>query len=98
MIEQIAKKMSQKYKDNEAKWLLDLKRLEANGYQISKVKYPFKEEPTLHTCEKCGNKILPDYNGQILQYHGKYFCHHCALSLILEDNKPMRILTAEDFE
>ena len=83
----IAKEMSAKYKEDELKWLLVLKRLEFNGYDIIKTFTP-KEQKTSFVCSNCGKELKPDNYGLISEFEGKLICPNCQLK-ILFNRKPL---------
>lgn len=73
-IEKIAKEMAEYYKDDELKWILDLKRLEKKGYKIEKKKAYEIHLP--YHCSKCKKIIL----GQIIEENDIYYCIPCYIN------------------
>lgn len=89
-IETFAKNMAEKYKDSETKWLLDLKRLQIEGYSIIPTRDTMvtREDGIQKIfCSGCGREVIP-HNGKILEYHGKTYCHHCIFRMVVERNLP----------
>lgn len=74
-LKEIAKIMANKYKEDETKWVIILKKLEATGFQIK------ESEQTYYYCSRCGRQIKLNKDNLI---KGKLYCTHCFLSIKLE--------------
>lgn len=72
-IEKIAKEMADYYKEDELKWVLDLKRLEKRGYKVERQK-AFEILLPYH-CSRCKKLIL----GQIVKEDDIFYCLPCYL-------------------
>ena len=75
-LKEIAKTMADKYKEEETKWVLILKKLEATGFQVKAPENPY------HYCSRCGRPVKYNLDNII---KGNLYCNHCFLSIKLEN-------------
>ena len=80
-VEMIATEMSQRFHDSKLNWMLYLKRLEMEGYEVKKIKPEISATPC---CFKCKKPIL----GQVIIENDIYYCHHCYYLKQVEDKLP----------
>ncbi len=81
-IKDLAKNMAERYKEDERKWLLMLKRLEYQGYSIIPTNNVNKKERFF--CSNCGRELTEP----ILENDRKPYCHHCIFKKVIERNLP----------
>ena len=88
-IELVAKEMSQKYNESELKWVLVLKRLEQQGYDLTHKSLVIDSPVQDKRCPRCLRKIDSNDNQEKHLINGVEYCSYCTLSILMK-RKPNR--------